>query len=72
VKSKPLVALILLPQTYNADRQGRRRKIEDEKFSKTMAEMAAQFGGGAFGILGTARHEVSGGIEESSTRTSSR
>lgn len=42
----PVVALILLPQEYNPDDRGRRRPVEDEKFQKTMEEIAGRFGGG--------------------------
>lgn len=42
-----LVALIVLPQEYNADERGERRPVETEKFDETMEEIAKRFGGGA-------------------------
>lgn len=44
--ARRLVALLVLPQVYNPDRHGRRRRVEDEKFRQTVEEVARQFGGG--------------------------
>ncbi len=41
-----IVALVILPTTYNPDAQGQRERVEDEKFSQTMEEIATRFGGG--------------------------
>ncbi len=38
--------LVMLPVFYNADAQGVRKPIEDEKFEMTMQEIARRFGGG--------------------------
>ncbi len=43
---KLICAIIRLPVEYNADAQGARRPVEDEKFIETAREIAAQFGGG--------------------------
>lgn len=44
--SSTVVALVVLPQRYNPDAKGERRRVEDAKFEKTMGEIAVQFGGG--------------------------
>jgi len=36
---------ILLPLRYNKDKNGKRKKIEGEKFSKTFEELVGKFGG---------------------------
>jgi len=36
---------ILLPLRYNEDRNGKRKKIEGEKYSKTFDELVVRFGG---------------------------
>ena len=41
-----VTVLIPLPLTYNPDAAGRRRPIEETKFSETMGEIAKRFGGG--------------------------
>ena len=48
MKASPLrtVALIVLPTFYNADAHGRKERVESEKFTKTMEEIAEHFGGG--------------------------
>jgi hypothetical protein len=45
---QPPVATVLipLPVYYNPDDQGRRRKVEEEKFGETASEIAQIFGGG--------------------------
>lgn len=41
-----MTVLIPLPCYYNADRDGHRRRIEDEKFTSTAEEVALAFEGG--------------------------
>ena len=43
-----VTVLIPLPLTYNPDAHGARSPIEQEKFDKTMEEIAMRFGGGMF------------------------
>src|SRR5438128_2326329 len=45
-ESPVLTVLIPLPLTYNPDRKGNRRRIEESKFQDTMTEIANQLGGG--------------------------
>lgn len=44
--ARHVVALLILPQAYNPDEQGRRLAVEDEKFRLTVEEIARRFGGG--------------------------
>jgi hypothetical protein len=44
--SRVVTVLIPLPLTYNPDAKGRRRRIEERKFTQTMQEIAKRFGGG--------------------------
>lgn len=46
-----LMALIPLPIYYNADRQGIRVPIEEEKFALTRDELARQFGGATLWVF---------------------
>ena len=41
-----LVTLLVLPQRYNPDSRGQRRRVEPDKFEQPMEEIAATFGGG--------------------------
>lgn len=44
--SSHLTAFVVLPQRYNADEQGHKQPVEDDKFDRSMAEIAGKFGGG--------------------------
>jgi len=46
-----VLALILLPKTYNADANGVRIAVEEEKFMQTARELAQAFGDGAIIVL---------------------
>lgn len=48
-----IVALVVLPQRYNPDAKSKRKGVEDAKFKKSMAEIAAQFGGGVLWEFGS-------------------
>lgn len=48
-----LVALVVLPQQYNPKADGHRRRIEEGKFTKSMKEIAARFGGGVLWRFGS-------------------
>ena len=41
-----VVALVVLPERYNMGAPGLGRSVEEDKFERTMAEIAARFGGG--------------------------
>ena len=43
-----VTALVVLPLSYNPDRLGHRRPIEQQKFVETCEEVALRFGGGTF------------------------
>ena len=49
-----VTVLLRLPVFYNADAEGRRAPIEDDRFLETADELAQQFGGGTLFLF---RHE---------------
>ena len=45
---KYLTALINLPGFYNPDSEGKRLKVEEDKFENTATEISLKFGGGCW------------------------
>src|SRR5438128_1431863 len=52
--SRWVTVLLRLPVFYNADAEGRRAAIEDDRFLETADELAQQFGGGTLFLF---RHD---------------
>lgn len=47
-RPEKVTVLIILPITYNPDRSGRRKSIEERKYIVTLTEISGKFGGGVF------------------------